>query len=84
MVVEIIWKVVELGLVVLGTSIYWILKRNKDAAMVSAIIFGLIDKGKFPNQFKILAIDRYTKSLKAGGFDMSKYATEFKKKYDGQ
>ena len=82
--IEVIWKMVELALVVLGTSIYWILRRNKDAAMVSAIIFGLIDKGKFPNQFKIMAIDRYTDSLKRRGFDMSKFAENFKKKYDGE
>lgn len=82
--IELLWKFIEIGLVSFGTSVYWILKRNKDAAMVSSIIFGLIDRGKYPKQFKIMAIDRYTDSLKKRGFDMSKFAENFKKKYDEQ
>lgn len=80
--VEVIWKLLELGLVIFGTSIYWILRRDKDAAAVSAIILGMIDKSKWSVPVKVMVIDRYTASLKKAGFDMTKFSTEFKKKYD--
>jgi hypothetical protein len=81
--IEIIWRILEVGLVILGTSIYWILRRDKDAAMISAIIFGLIDKGRFNDATKITAIDRYTDALKRRWFDMTKFATKFKQRYNG-
>lgn len=74
--------VVEPIVVILGVSIYWYIRREKDKAMTAAIILGLIDKSKVKDSFKIMAIDMYTKSLRERGFDLTAYAEKYKQKYN--
>ena len=50
--------------------------------MVSALIFGLIDKSKVSDKFKIMAVDMYTKALRDRGYDITIFSEKFKEKYN--
>lgn len=79
--VEIMWKFVEYLLVGMGVSIYWILKRHKELAVVCYVLFKFIDKPKMDTALKVKLIHKMVTVLDSEGVRCQRYASQFIKKH---
>ena len=78
---NIYWEIIKTLLLIGGTSVFWILKRDMEMRMVSYIIFNFIDKTKSSDSVKVLLITKIVKSLKDRKYDITKYYKEYIKRY---